>query len=84
MAQDKNKKELIKKVRKGDKSYPIATVAFYGPNSKLATEMVSGILKYEGVGVDPIKSGFRLMISGNQKKRLVNYSLLLKKMVPKV
>jgi hypothetical protein len=33
MAQDKMRKYLSKRARKGDKGYPIATVAFYGPDN---------------------------------------------------
>jgi len=61
MAQGNNKKLLIKKVRKGDKGdkgYPIATIAFYGPNNNLATKAVCAIISHEGAEVEPMKKWF--------------------------
>ncbi|MFQ5659498.1 MAG: hypothetical protein ACE5GZ_03670 [Gammaproteobacteria bacterium] len=48
MAQGKNRKYLIKRARKGRKGYPIATVAFYGPDNKRASKVVCGIIMNEG------------------------------------
>lgn len=58
MAQGRNKKQLTKKVRKGIRGYPIATVAFYGPTNKIATKLVCGILRYEEADAEPIKKWF--------------------------
>ena len=58
MAQGKNKKLLTKKVRKGDKGYPIATIAFYGPNNTLASKAVCAIIYAEGAEPEPIKKWF--------------------------
>ncbi len=58
MAQGNNKKLLTKKVRKGDKGYPIATIAFYGPNNTIATKAVCAIISHEGAEVEPIKKWF--------------------------
>ena len=58
MAQGSNKKLLTKKVRKGDKGYPIATIAFYGPNNNLATKAVCAIIRYEGAEIEPMKKWF--------------------------
>jgi len=55
MAQGNNKKLLTKKVRKGDKGYPIATIAFYGPNNIVATKVVCAIISYEGAEPEPMK-----------------------------
>ena len=58
MAQGTNKKLLTKKVRKGDKGYPIATIAFYGPNNNVATKVVCSIISYDGAEPDPMKKWF--------------------------
>ncbi|WP_102795920.1 hypothetical protein [Bowmanella denitrificans] len=58
MAQSNNKKLLNKKVRKGSKGFPIATVAFYGPDNKTATKLVCAIISYQGAEPDPIKKWF--------------------------
>ncbi|MBT0106856.1 hypothetical protein J4H72_03970 [Vibrio alginolyticus] len=58
MAQGNNKKILNKRVRKGDKGFPIATVAFYGPDDKTATKLVCAIIPYEGAEPDPMKKRF--------------------------
>ncbi|WP_448550541.1 hypothetical protein [Thalassotalea fusca] len=58
MAQGTNKKLLAKKVRKGDKGYPIATIAFYGPNNIVATKVVCSIIGYDGAEPEPMKKWF--------------------------
>ncbi|TMN98383.1 hypothetical protein [Pseudoalteromonas sp. S558] len=58
MAQGKNKKLLIKKTRKGNKGYPIATIAFYGPNRDLASKAVCAIIMHEGAAAEPMKKWF--------------------------
>lgn len=47
MAQGRNKKLLAKKARKGSKGFPIATVAFYGPDNTRASKVVCGIIMHE-------------------------------------
>jgi hypothetical protein len=39
---------LRKKARRGFSGYPIATMAFYGPNDKLATKVAVGIILAQG------------------------------------
>ncbi len=39
---------LDKKARKGFRGYPLATIAFYGPNDKFATKAAVGIIPGEG------------------------------------
>jgi hypothetical protein len=39
---------LRKKARAGDQGYPIATLAFYGPDNKRASKAVLGIFLQEG------------------------------------
>tara|TARA_R110000787_G_scaffold261483_1_gene366831 strand:- start:268 stop:648 length:381 start_codon:yes stop_codon:yes gene_type:complete len=58
MVQGSNKKLLTKKIRKGDKGYPIATIAFYGPNNSLASKAVCAIINYEGAEIEPMKKWF--------------------------
>ena len=58
MAQGNNKKLLTKKVRKGDKGFPMATVAFYGPNNVVATKVVCAIISHEGADAEPMKKWF--------------------------
>ena len=58
MPQGKFKKLLTKRARKGDKGYPIATLAFYGPTDKLATKLVCGVIQYDGADAEPIKKWF--------------------------
>ena len=58
MAQGKNWKLLSKKARKGDKGFPIATVAFYGADNRCASKVVCAIIKSDGAEVDPIKKWF--------------------------
>ena len=58
MAQGKNKKLLSKRVKKGDKGFPIATIAYYGPNNKTATKIVCGIIKTESASAEPLKKWF--------------------------
>lgn len=58
MAQGRNKKLLAKKVRKGNKGYPIATVAYYGPDNSRVSKIVSSIIKYEDAEIDPMQKWF--------------------------
>ena len=39
---------LAKKARKGFRGFPVATVAFYGPDNQRANKLVIGIIKYKG------------------------------------
>ena len=58
MAQGSNKKLLTKKLRKGDKGYPIATIAFYGPNNNIATKVVCAIINHDGAEPEPMDKWF--------------------------
>lgn len=60
MAQGNNKKLLTKKIRKGDKGYPIATIAFYGPNNNIASKAVCAIISHDGAETEPMKKWFSL------------------------
>ena len=45
-------------VRKGNKGYPIATIAFYGPTHNIATKVVCAIIEYDGAEVEPMQKWF--------------------------
>ncbi len=70
MPQGKHKKLLIKKVRKGNKGFPMVTIAYYGLNNKIATKIVCGIIKYEGAGAGPMKKWFSTTEIRNSEKVL--------------
>ncbi|MEZ9132232.1 hypothetical protein AB4143_11395 [Vibrio breoganii] len=55
MAQGNNRKALNKKARKGNKGFPIATIAFYGADNKTATKLVCAIVPYEGGAPEPMR-----------------------------
>ena len=52
MMQDRFLKRLRKKARKGLRGWPIATVAFYGPNLSQATKVTVGIVPSENAEVE--------------------------------
>jgi hypothetical protein len=58
MAQGNNKKKLTKLIRKGNKGYPIATIAFYGPTNLTASKLVCAVIAYDGADAEPIKKWF--------------------------
>ena len=45
-------KALRKRARKGLRGYPVATVAFYGPDDSRASTVAVGIILKEGEGVE--------------------------------
>ena len=55
MAQGRNKKLLRKRMNKGPKGHPIATVAFYGPDNTQASKVVCSIIANEDAEPDPMK-----------------------------
>ncbi len=58
MPQGRNKKQLTKRTRRGDKGFPKATIAFYGPDNEKATKVVCGIIKTKGSDAGPLKKWF--------------------------
>jgi hypothetical protein len=58
MPQGKHKKALLKRARKGQKSFPVATVAFYGPDNTRASKVVCSIVQHEGAEPGPMKKWF--------------------------
>jgi hypothetical protein len=55
MMEDRFLKRLRKKVRKGLWGWPIATVAFYGPNLSQATKVTVGIVPSENAEVEELR-----------------------------
>lgn len=55
---ERYRKALAKKTRKGFQGYPVATVAFYGPDDRAATKVVAAFVAHEGAAADPIRKWF--------------------------
>ncbi len=55
MMDDRFIKRLRKKARKGNRGWPIATLAFYGPNLSQATKVVVGIVTSENTEVEQLR-----------------------------
>ena len=55
MVEDRFLKRLRKKARKGLQGWPIATVAFYGPNLSQATKVAVGIVPSENAEVEELR-----------------------------
>ena len=53
--EDRFLKRLRKKARKGLRGWPIATVAFYGPNLSQATKVTVGIVPSENAKVEGLR-----------------------------
>jgi hypothetical protein len=55
MVEDRFLKRLRKKAQKGLRGWPIATVAFYGPNLSQATKVAVGIVPSENAEVEELR-----------------------------
>jgi hypothetical protein len=53
--EDRFLKRLRKKARKGLRGWPIATIAFYGPNLSQATKVTVGIVPSENAEVEELR-----------------------------
>jgi hypothetical protein len=51
-------KRLGKKAKKGFRGYPVATIAFYGPDDKKATKIAVGIVPGEGQEANELRRWF--------------------------
>ncbi len=58
MSQRKHRKYLVKRSRKGDKGFPVATIAFYGLDNKKASKVVCSIVRNDGAEPEPMKKWF--------------------------
>ena len=56
MVEDRFLKRLRKKARKGLRGWPIATIAFYGPNLHQATKTAVGIVPSENGEVEELRA----------------------------
>ena len=56
MVEDRFLKRLRKKARRGLRGWPIATVAFYGPNLSQATKVAVGIVPSENAEVEEFRN----------------------------
>lgn len=50
--------KFAKKCDRGFCGYPVATVAFYGPDDARATKVSVGIITYDGADADPVERWF--------------------------
>ncbi len=55
MVENRFLKRLSKKARKGLRGWPIATIAFYGPNLSQATKLAVGIVPSENAEVEELR-----------------------------
>jgi len=51
----RTKNPLLKRARKGFRGYPVATIAFYGPDDQQATKVAVGIVNREGAEPDVLE-----------------------------
>jgi hypothetical protein len=56
MLEARSIKRLSKKSRKGFRGWPVATVAFYGPNLSQATKVAVGIIRTEDAKAEPMRA----------------------------
>jgi hypothetical protein len=54
----KSQSPLKKRARRGFRGYPVATVAFYGPDDMRASKVAVGIVASEGAGADALERWF--------------------------
>jgi len=54
----RSQKPLEKKARRGFRGYPVATVAFYGPDNTRATKVAVGIVPGEGAEPEEMERWF--------------------------
>ena len=51
----RQRERFKKKMQRGFRGYPVATVAFYGPTDQRASKVVVSIVKAEGAEADPME-----------------------------
>jgi hypothetical protein len=56
--QSRSRSRLRKKARRGFRGYPVATVAFYGPDDQRASKVAVGIVAAEGAEAEPLERWF--------------------------
>jgi hypothetical protein len=71
----KKTKKLQKLMNKGFRGYPIATIAYYGPDDKNATKVAVGIVPHENAGPSMLKRWFNEQID-IRIDRIVNEEII--------
>jgi hypothetical protein len=56
MLEDRSIKRLSKKAKKGMRGWPVATIAFYGPNLSRATKVAVGIIPSQNAEADTLRA----------------------------
>ncbi len=56
MLKERSLKRLTKKARKGLRGWPVATIAFYGPNLSRATKVAVGIVPSEHAAAEELRA----------------------------
>ena len=52
------KNRVLNQAAKGFRGFPVATVAYYGPNASKATKVVVGIIASDGAETNPLERWF--------------------------
>jgi len=71
----KKSKNLKKLLNKGFRGYPIATIAYYGPDDKKATKVAVGIVPYENAEPSILERWFNEDID-IRKDRIINEQII--------
>lgn len=50
--------KLRKRAKKGFRGYPVATIAYYGPDDARASKVVVGIVQSEGADAEPMQKWY--------------------------
>jgi hypothetical protein len=56
VSMDRFHKRLSKKARRGFRGWPVATIAFYGPDLSLASKVAVGIIRTEGGDAEDLQT----------------------------
>ncbi len=56
--EDRWLKRLRKKAKRGDRGWPVATVAYYGFDDVRACKVVAAIVRHDGADAEPLKTWF--------------------------
>lgn len=54
----KTLKWMSKKAKRGNRGYPVGTIAFYGPTDKVATKVVASIVPDEDAGAGEVQKWY--------------------------
>ena len=50
--------KLRKRINKGFRGYPVATLACYGPTDQKASKLVASVIQYEGAEPEPMRKWY--------------------------